>query len=179
MAEQHEKEFAENFKKDADSVSPVAAKLNVYIPSVDGSGKVLEKSVTANEVMIKQHSEIWTGCRARSARLRSGPGDSSVRPQAAHRELLPQSPAMTRRPRSPFAGASSSKPSDSTRRSLPTPGPALPLGNDGLSGVYSEHYANAEAKIKAETGRDLNADEKANLAGNSWTCARRISPPLP
>lgn len=165
MAAQHEKEFGDTVKKDADAVSATAAKISYYIPSVDGSGKMLEKSAPANEAMIKRYGEIWTEVQSKVGAV----SESGLKfNQSDHKPLIDNY----------FP-----KPSDESQATLTVRGrefvaelikfhrkiladarAGAPFSNDELAKRLSEHAATTEAKIRAETGRDLNAEEKQKLA---------------
>lgn len=164
MRKDHIDKFSAEVTKDFTSVSEGTAKVSYFIPSVDGSGKLLEKPAPANEAMIVRYGDVWTQVQSKVGAV-SERGSSFNK--SDHATLIADY----------FP-----KPADESSASLTVKGrqfigeyikasqailskarAGMPPKADELARRLSQHAADAEAKIRAETGREPAAEEKQKL----------------
>lgn len=165
MRKEHIDKFSADVTKDFTSISENTAKVSYSIPSVDGAGKLLEKSAPANEAMIVRYGDVWT-------QVQSKVGAVSERGSS-----------FNKADHAPLITDYFPKPADESSASLTVKGrqfvgeyikahqailnkarAGMPPKADELARRLAQHAADAEAKIRAETGREPAAEEKQKLA---------------
>lgn len=165
MRKEHIDKFSADVTKDFNSVSESTAKVSYSIPSVDGAGKLLEKSFVANEAMIVRYGDVWTQVQGKVGAV-------------SERGI-----AFNKADHAPLISDYFPKPADESKSNLEVKGrqfireyiaahqkilasarAGMPPKAEELARRLGQHAADAEAKIRAETGREPAPEEKQKLA---------------
>lgn len=156
-------EYQNTIKKDYDSVADNAAKVNFHIPSLDGTGKVLETSQPVNEALIKRYGEIWADVSSKvgtvsATGLKFNQGDHKVLIDG----LFPPPPDR-------FAAERLGREFIDVyirfhKYILQQARAGGPARAEEIAQQLTDHRTAAESKILAELGRQPDAREQAKIA---------------
>jgi hypothetical protein len=157
-------DFQERVKKDADSVGDAAARQVYYLQSVDGSGKVLEKSGMINEAMIKRYGDILADVQSKVG----GVSQKGIEFNKADHKLMIDGlfpPPANDQVRTDNLGRQFVERTIAFHKTLldgMRAGP--PAKAEDIVKLLSERKASEEARVRAELGRDLTPAEQTKLA---------------
>lgn len=158
------KKFQDDVNKDFDSVAIAKAKISYSIPGVDG-GKVLEKSGEANEAMINAYRDIWAQVQGKTG----GVSEKGLTFNKGQHKLLIDDffPA----PKEDSEPVRQVRGREFIRRLiafhadlLKNARAGMPTSPEVVGQLLNEQSQAFIDKVKAETGRDLDAAEKDKLA---------------
>ena len=155
--------FQQRVNTDNDSVDQKkSATQTVYIPSVDGTGHQLEKTAVVNEALIKRYGEIWTEVQSKIG----GVSEKGIAFNKGDHKLLIDGlfPAPTDRITADNKGREFIERDMQFHKMLladmKSGEPAKP---EDIAKTLADRQQAEEQRVKAELGRDLDANERAKL----------------
>jgi hypothetical protein len=156
-------EFQDRVKKDGDGINENAAKLTYYLTATDGAGKVMERSGLVNEALIKRYGEMWTDIQAKiggvsEAGIKFNQGDHKLLidglfPPPANDQVLTANKGRE------FV----ENDIQFHKKLLADMKAGEPAKSEDVAKLLGERRSAEEARVRAELGRDLNAQEQAKL----------------
>jgi hypothetical protein len=155
--------FQERVKKEADSVSDVSAKQVYYLQAVDGAGKVYETSGPINEAKIKRYADMLADVQSKVG----GVSQQGIDFNKADHKLLIEGlfpPPANDQVQTANLGRAFIERTIAYHKSLLTGMKAgEPAKPDDVVKLLAERKASEESRIRAELGRDMNAEELKKL----------------
>lgn len=164
MSEDIKKDYETQVKKDYDSVSDSAAMVSYGVPSVDGTGKLLERKAPANEAMIKAYAGVWQQVQAKvGAVAEKGLAFNRGEHKLLTAGLFPKVPSGAKADQDVKALEFITSLIAFHRHLLEEARAGKPPAANEVGQALNEHVQQEREKIKAQAGRDPNEEETKKL----------------